>query len=163
MPYLPGGRPTNCKVTICRGSPTGVRIPSSTSGFHLLGSGIGTRSPQNIWHWRPVGLAYRSSKGMGEMETPLLKAAHRLSCARVPEQSRDSKVIRIRPVCSSWRISWENRGWLTLCRESTLDAKVSGIIISVCSSKGDHFWKIWPHPSGLRSPRPNNKPSSPTH
>ena len=39
----------------------------------------------------------------------------------------------------------------------TLKANVLGIIISVNSSRGGYFGKIWPHPSGLRSPRPNNK------
>ena len=37
-----------------------------------------------------------------------------------------------------------------------LEAEVLGIIISVCPSRGGHFGKIPPHPSGLRSPRPNN-------
>ena len=35
----------------------------------------------------------------------------------------------------------------------TLEAKVSGIIISVCSSRGGHFGKIWPHPSVNRLPK----------
>ena len=46
------------------------------------------------------------------------------------------------------------------CGGKTLEAKVSGIIISVNSSRGGHFGKIWPHPSALRSPRPNNKGGS---
>ena len=44
------------------------------------------------------------------------------------------------------------------CGGRTLEAKVSGIFISVCSSRGGHFGKIWPHPSALRCPRPNNNP-----
>ena len=43
------------------------------------------------------------------------------------------------------------------CWRRTLEAKVLGIIISGNSSRGGHFGKIWPHPSMLRSPRPNNK------
>ena len=44
------------------------------------------------------------------------------------------------------------------CEGVILAAKVSGIIISVCSSRGGHFEKIWHHPSDLRSSRPNNNP-----
>ena len=77
----------------------------------------------------------------------------------VPGQSRDSIGIWVRPDCSSWRISWENRGvTVAHCGGRTLEAKLSGIFISVCSSRGGHFGKIWPHPSALRSPRPNNNP-----
>ena len=45
------------------------------------------------------------------------------------------------------------------CRGRTLEAKVLGILISVHFSRGGHFGKTWPHPSELRSPRPNNNPS----
>ena len=34
-----------------------------------------------------------------------------------------------------------------------MEVKVSGIIIAMYSNGGGHFGKIWPHPSGLRSPR----------
>ena len=44
----------------------------------------------------------------------------------------------------------------------TLETKVSGKINSVCSCRGGHFGKIWPHPSGLKSPRPNNNPGGNT-
>ena len=46
------------------------------------------------------------------------------------------------------------------CRGRTLEAKVSGITISVCSSTGGHFGKIWPHPSANRLPKdpPGTKP-----
>ena len=82
----------------------------------------------------------------------------------VPGQSRDSTGICVRPVCGSWRISWENGVTVARC-ERTLEAKVSTMIISVNSSRSGYFGKIWPHPSGLRSPRPNNNPggNSPTH
>ena len=33
-----------------------------------------------------------------------------------------------------------------------MEAKLSEIFISVCSSRGGRFGKIWPHPSALRSP-----------
>ena len=53
------------------------------------------------------------------------------------------------------------------CGGRTLEAKILRIFISVCSSRDSHFGKIWPHPSALRSPRPNNNSGgitdSPTH
>ena len=42
------------------------------------------------------------------------------------------------------------------CWRRTLETKVLGIIISMYSSRGGHFGKVWPHPSGVRSPRPTN-------
>ena len=44
------------------------------------------------------------------------------------------------------------------CRERTSEANVLGIFISMCSSRGSHFGKIWPYPSVLRSPRRKNNP-----
>ena len=51
------------------------------------------------------------------------------------------------------------------CWGRTLKAKVLGMIISVCSSRGYCFGKILPHPSVLRNLKPNNKPggNNPTH
>ena len=39
----------------------------------------------------------------------------------------------------------------------TLEAEVPGIITGVNFPGDGHVGKIWPHPSGLRSPKPNNK------
>ena len=44
------------------------------AGSSAWGSGIKRKSPQSIWLWRPVGLDFRSSTGLGETETPLLVA-----------------------------------------------------------------------------------------
>ena len=57
----------------------------------------------------------------------------------VPRQSRVSTGI-----------SWENWVILASCGGRTLEAKVSGIFIGVCSSRGGHFGKIWPLASELR-------------
>ena len=40
----------------------------------------------------------------------------------------------------------------------TLKAKLSEIFRSFPFSGSGHFGKIWPHPSAVRSPRPNNNP-----
>ena len=96
-------------------------------------------------------------QGWGKQRLHSWKAHPDFHVHWVPGQSRDSKGIWVRPACGSWRISWENRGGLAYCAGSTLEAKVLGIIISMSSSRGGHFGTIWPHPSALRSPRPNKK------
>ena len=78
--------------------------------FLSLGSSTGKTSPQSIWPWRPVGLDCRSPTRLGEIETSLLKGAHKISHARRP---RAKAVYLIgtwtRPTCWSWRVSWT--GW----------------------------------------------------
>ena len=69
----------------------------------------------------------------------------------IPGQSRDSIEIWVKPACCSWRMT------VCHCRGMTLEAKISGIIISVNSPGADHFGKIWPTHQGWESPRQNNK------
>ena len=78
------GSPQTGKQLYHRDSLTAVRVLSPTSGTHAWRSSIGRRSPQRIWHQRPVGLMRRSSMRLGEMETPFLKGAHRISRALDP-------------------------------------------------------------------------------
>ena len=55
---------------------------SESSKPHITAPCLGTwhweKEPLEHWHGRPVGLVHRSSTGLGEMETPFLKGAHRL-------------------------------------------------------------------------------------
>ena len=46
---------------------------------------------------------------------------------------------------------------VALCGGRTLETEVLGIFIIMRSPGGCHFGKIWHQPSGLRSPRPDNK------
>ena len=68
----------------CRGSTQGARGPSPTLGSPAQGSCTRKTSPQNIWLWSPVGLTFRRARGLWEIETPLLKGAHRTSHAPGP-------------------------------------------------------------------------------
>ena len=127
------------------------------SGSHTWGSGIGRGSPQSIWCWGPAGLVHRSSTGLGETETLLLKGAHRLSCVLGPR----AKQRLHRNLSQIWMQFLEDllgKQGVTVahCEGRMLEAKVLGVIISVCSSRGGQVGKIWPHPAGLRSLRPNN-------
>jgi len=61
---------------------------SESSEPHIKPSRVGIwhweKEPESIWHWRSVRLMCRSSTGLGEMETPVLKGAHRLLRALGP-------------------------------------------------------------------------------
>ena len=83
--YPLGGQPTNWKIIILqrfshRSENSKPHVRLSQPG----GSGIGRRSPQSIWLWRPVRLECRSSRGLGETENPLLESAHKVSRALGP-------------------------------------------------------------------------------
>ena len=135
-----------------RGLPMGMRILSPMSGSHAWGSGIGRRSPWSIWHWGQVGLLHRSSTGLGEMETPLLKVVYRLSCALgLREKQRLHRTLGQTCLWFLEDLLGKQGVTVACCGWRTIEAKVSGIIISR-NSRGGQFGKIWPYPSGLRSP-----------
>ena len=48
--------------------------------------------------------------GLGEMETPFLKGTLDFHVHWVPGQCKVSIGIWVKPDCSSWRTSWEDRG-----------------------------------------------------
>ena len=99
--------------------------------------------------------------GLGEMETPFLKGAHRLSRALGPRAKqglhRNLGQTRLQFLGD---LLGKQRVTMACCGGRALEAKLLGIFISVCSSRGGHFGKMQPHPTALRSPRPNNNPDS---
>ena len=94
---------------------------------------------------------------LGETENPFLKGAHRLSCALGPRAKK-----KLHRNLSQTRLQLledlQGKQEMARCGGRTLEAKVSGIIINVGASRGEHCGKIWPQPSVLKSPRPNNNP-----
>ena len=121
-----------------------------------------------IWHWEkepPEHLTLQASgacaqelhgsRGNGD---PILKRRTQTFMCTGSQGKAVSIGVWFRPDCSSWRTSWENKGECGLCGGRTLEAKPSGIFSSLPFSGGGHFGKIWPHPSALKSPRPNNNP-----
>ena len=117
-----------------------------------------------VSHWEEeppehlVLKARRNSTGLGETETPLLKGAYRFSCTLGPRtKQRLHKNLGQTYLQILEDLLGIHRVTVAHCVGRTSEAKVSGIIISVNSSGGGHIGKIWPHPSGLRIPRPNNK------
>ena len=100
---------------------------------------------------------------LGEMETPILRGTQGFLCAlgsrakqRLPRNQGRTCLQFLEDLLGKLNVT------VAHCGGRTLEAKVLGIIISMCPFRGGHFGKIWPHPSGLRSPRPNNKPGGNT-
>ena len=137
----------------------GVKTPSHIR-FPSLGTGIGRSSLWRNKHWEPVGLVHRNSTGLGVMDTPFVKGTHRLWCARGP-RAKQRLHSNLSQTCL-WFLEdlLGKQGWLWLVvvRGRTLEAKVSGMIISMNSPAGSCFGRIWTHPLGLRSHRQNNTP-----
>ena len=136
-----------------------MRVLSPTSIPHTWGSGIARKRPWSIWHWRPMGLVSRSSMWLGEMETPFLKGTHRISCAlglgakqKFPKNLDQTWLQFLGDLLGKQGVT------VACCWGRILETKLLWIFISMCSCRGDHFGKRLPHPSALRSPRPNNNP-----
>ena len=121
-----------------------MRYLSPTSGPHALASGIGRKSPRTIWHWRPVGLWTGAPQDWGKWRPHSWKA-HRLSCALGP---REKKSLHRNPGWTWLQFLEEHLGKqgvnVAHCRGRRLEAKISGIFISMHFSGGGHFGKIWP-------------------
>ena len=83
-----------------------------------------------------------------------MKGAHRLSCAFSP-RAKERLHRNLGQTCLWFLEDLLGKQGVTVthCGGRTLEAKVLGIIISMCSSRGGHFGKICPHPSVNRLPK----------
>ena len=101
----------------------------------------------------------RSSSGLGEMDTPFLKGTHRISCALVT-RAKQSLHRNLGWARLKFQEDLLGKQGVTVAhyRGRTLEAKISGVFISLCFFGGGHLGKTGPHPSALRSPRANNNP-----
>ena len=105
--------PQTGKYLYHKDSLMGVRVLSPMSGPHAWGSGIEgqwdlcTGAPQDSGKW-----IFHSWKVYPDSPVHW-----------VPEPIRDSTGIWVRPDCSSWRVSWENRGWLALIGGKVIGGK----------------------------------------
>lgn len=98
-------------------------------------------------------------QGTGDTDNPRLKGTHRLPCALGPRAKQghhqDLGQTYLQVLGGLLGKKWEAVAhW---GRGGTLQEEVPGIFIGVSSPGGCHFGKIWPHTSGLRIPRQNNK------
>ena len=80
-----------------------MRYQRPTSGSSVQVSYMGKISSQNIWLWRPVGLTFRRATGLWEIDTPLIKGAHKIAHTWRPR----GDVERVRPTFWSWRAFWK--------------------------------------------------------
>ena len=87
-----------------------------------------------------------------------MKGAHRLSCALGP-RAKQRLHRNLSQNCLQFLedLLGKQRVTVTHCGGKTVEANVMGIILRVNSSSCGHFEKVWLYPSGLRTPRPNNK------
>ena len=98
------------------------------------------------------------STGLEETETLLLVGAHRISCTMGPRTKQGNHKNLNQTYLQILDGFLESRGrvWLIVgtghCKQRS-----KGKIINMSSPKGHHFGKIWPHSSGLRSPRINSR------
>ena len=154
--YLLGGKPTDWKITIPKRLSIGVRVQSPTSGSHAWGSGIGKRSPWSMWPWRPMELVHRSSTKLGKTQTTLLEGTHRIPCAlgARAKQGLHTNLGQTYLLVLECLLGKQGSAVAHFVGR-TLEAEVPAIIISMRSPGWCHFGNIWPHPSWLRSPRPN--------
>ena len=161
------GSSTDWKLTGSQRLTTGVRVLSPTSNPH---------SRARIWHWEkepPKHLALKASGACaqelhrtGGNETPFLKGTHRLSRALGSRAKQSLQRNLVKPDCSSWRTSWENRGECGLLWGKDIGSKALRNI-----QQHAFLWR-WPFWEDLASPISTEKPQakqqsrrdhSPTH
>ena len=153
---MQGGQPTDWKLTVSHRLTYGNESPET----HIKSLSLGIwhwekRSLWSIWQWRSMGLVCKSSTELAETETPFLKGAQRLSCA-LGLRAEQRPHINLGQI---WLQFLEDllgkRGDCGSLQMKVIEGKISGIIISVCSSIGGHFEKSCP-------PRPNSNPGRTT-
>ena len=99
-----------------------------------------------------------SSTELGETETLLLKGTHRVSCVLGPRPKQKlHKYLSWTYLQILEDLLGKQGVTVARCGGRTLEAKVLGIIISMNPTGSGHFGKIWPCPSGMRSPGAKKK------
>ena len=154
--HILDGQPTELKITISQRLSQRRESSEPHLRFPILG----------VWHWEEEPPEHLALKASGACAQEL----HRTG------ENRDSHSWRAH---KSFHVHWANQGFykdlgqsyplvlecllgnkgvaVAHCGGWTLESEVQGIIIGVNSPGGGHFGKIWPQPSELRSPRPNNR------
>ena len=129
-------------------------------------SGLHFRFPyQGIWHWeeepvehlalRASGASVKEPHRTGENGDSILERRMESGCqgkAEFPQESGQTCLWFLEDLLGKQGVTMT----ITYYGGKTLEAKVLGIFASGCFFRGGHFGKIWPHLSGLRSPKPNN-------
>ena len=157
--------------------PQEYELLSPKSGSPTCGYGIGRRSSENIWLWKPVASNRKDFTEPREKETPLLEGTQGLVCTRTQEKVSDFIGAWVRPSCGSWRVSWGGgmELWLTVGTRAVA-AVVPGKANWCELSWRPPYWQYlsiltgWPHLTPLCSsagmPHLDNKQGgkhSPTH
>ena len=91
-----------------------MKVLNPMSVFPAWISDKATGNPQGIWPWKPAGLGYRTSTGLGE-KTPVLQGTNKIQCAQRPwgkehwPHRRPNKTT-----CQCLRVSYRGVGWQRL-------------------------------------------------
>ena len=151
------GSLTDWKVTVSQRLTYG----SESSEPHIKSPCVG------LWHWEKEPSKHLTLKASGTCAQEL----HGTGGIRDPILGRRTQTFTRTGSQGKAGSPWESGSDLAAvlggppgkagvnvacCGGRTLEEKLLQIFISLCYSGGGHFEKIWPHPSGLRSPRPYN-------
>ena len=116
-----------------------------------------------IWHWEKEPLEHLALKASGACAQEL----HGTWGDGDPILKRCTRTFTCTGSQGKGKSPWESRSNLNAALGGhpgktgvnvALESKLSGIFSSVPFPGGGHFGKIWPQPSVLRYPRPNNNP-----
>jgi len=72
------GDPQTVEQQYQRSSPTVAKVLDLTPGFLAWGSDKGTGNPHAIRPCRTAGFDYRTSRGLGKRETPVLESTNKI-------------------------------------------------------------------------------------
>ena len=78
------GWSTGQRTIIPKKFSTVVKVLNPMPDFQAWGSDKRTETHQGIWPWGPAGFDYRTSRGLGETETPLLQGTNKILHAPRP-------------------------------------------------------------------------------
>lgn len=131
---------------------------------HAQGPGVGRRSPRGIGCGGAAERVHRSSPGTGGHGDSTLEGSHRPSWALGPRAKQRHPRNPGQTCLRSLGALLGNRATVAYRGGRS---KVAGTVISMTSSRGGRFGKVYPHPFMAEKPQARQQtrwePTSPTH
>ena len=96
-----------------------MKVLNPTSGLPAWWSDKRIGNRQEIWPWGPVGFDYRTSRGLGETQTPVLEGTNRILCTQRPRRNDQWPYRRLNQNClrvggppvEAWVSRGSTQGW----------------------------------------------------
>jgi len=107
--------PQTAEQSYQRNYHTVKKVLGSTTDFPTWGSGRGTKNPQGIWLWRPVGFDYRTYTGLGKQTL----GGHKQNLVRTGSQEKGAVTPqRLTQTCLwvSRSLRWRRGSAVACCR-----------------------------------------------